>query len=101
MIAEFCIIPLGGEIHFSSRLGRMLLLVEARGLDYRLGSMGTSVEGSWEEVMGLIKKCLNCARKESDRVWLSIKIDDKRGKGARLAAKVESVVRKSGRALKT
>ena len=101
MIAEFCVIPIGGGgSHFSSRLAKVMRLINSSGLDCRLGPMGTSVEGGWDEVMGLIKRCHNLLRAESDRVWVSIKIDDKKGKGGRLSAKVSSVVRKSGRKLR-
>ena len=104
MIAEFCIIPIGGGSRFSGRLAKVLQLVDSSGLDYRLGPMGTSVEGGWDEVMGLIKRCHRLLLAESDRVWMTIKIDDRKDKRkgrGRLSAKVESVVRKSGRCLKT
>ena len=102
MIAEFSILPMGGGIHLSSRLAKVLSLVHASGLDYKLGPMGTSVEGSWDQVMRLIKRCYRQVLSDHDRVWLSIKVDGWReGKTRRLARKVDRVVRKSGRRLKT
>ena len=103
MIAEFCVIPVGGGTHFSGRLAKILRLVDASGLDYKLGPMGTCVEGSWEEVMALIDKCRRAVLSDHQRVWISIKVDDRKGspRKKRLSAKVDSVVEKSGRCLKT
>jgi uncharacterized protein (TIGR00106 family) len=101
MIAEFCIIPIGGGSHFSARLAKVLKIVDASGLDYKLGPMGTSVEGEWDEVMRLIKKCQQALLAESDRVWISIKVDSSKGTKKRLAHKVESVIEKAGKPLRT
>ncbi len=41
--------------------------------------MGTVIEGNWDRVMGLIKKCHASVSKDEARVLTSITIDDRKG----------------------
>jgi len=101
MLAEFSIVPLGKGKHLSKCVAEALSLVDESGLDYRLHAMGTEVEGSWDEVMGLIRRCHQRAAKRCERVYTQIKIDDFRGRTGMLRSKVKAVERKVGRKLKT
>ena len=85
----------------SGRLAKVMRLIDSSGLDYRVGPMGTSVEGNWDQVMGLVKRCHQILLTESPRVLTHILIDDRKGAKARLTGKVASVLRKTGRTLKT
>ncbi len=62
--------------------------------------MGTVLEGDWEPVMAIVRKCHNAAMENSGRVLTSIKIDDRRGMFGRLDKKLESVEQKLGMILK-
>ena len=101
MLVEFSMIPLDQGTHLSSSVARVLKLVNKSGLDYRLTSMGTIVEGSWQRVMALIGQCHERLMEDSDRVITTIKIDDHRGRSGRLTGKVESVEKVLGKKLKT
>lgn len=101
MVVEFSVIPVGRGIGISSELAKVMRLVDDSGLDYRLGPMCTVLEGEWGPVMELIRRCHQRVRAGSARVMTTIKVDDRKGAHSRMAAKVASVVRKSGRALKT
>ena len=71
------------------------------GLDYRLGPMGTCIEGEWDEVMAVVRKCWNRMSKDSVRITFSIKGDWRRGTEGRLESKVRTVERKLRRKLRT
>ena len=101
MIAEFSVIPIGSGVHMSGRLAKVMRAIDESGLDYRVSSMGTAVEGSWDPVMRLIKQCHLILLSMSPRVLTHITIDDRKGAKGRLTGKVESVIRKTGRPLKT
>ncbi len=101
MLVEFSMFPLDKGTHLSSSVARVLKLVHKSGLDYRLTSMGTIVEGSWQRVMALIQQCHERLMEDSDRVITTIKIDDHRGRRGRLTGKVESVEKVLGKKLKT
>ncbi len=101
MLVEFSMFPLDKGTHLSAPLAKVLKLVDKSGLDYRLTSMGTIVEGSWQRIMALIQQCHERLMEDSERVITTIKIDDHRGRTGRLTGKVESVEKALGKKLKT
>jgi uncharacterized protein (TIGR00106 family) len=100
MLAFFSVAPGGKGEHLSEYVAKSLALIEASGLDYMFGPMGTTVEGEPEEVFELIKQCHMQMREGAGRVGTSIKIDDHVGRTGRLKGKVDSVEKKLGHELK-
>jgi uncharacterized protein YqgV (UPF0045/DUF77 family) len=62
--------------------------------------MGTIVEGTWNEVFRLIKRCHRITLQQEERVLTTIRIDDRKGAPFRINAKVRSVEKKLGKVLK-
>jgi uncharacterized protein (TIGR00106 family) len=91
MLAEFSVAPVGDNPHLSAVVAEMLRLIDASGLPYQFHSMGTIVEGEWDEVMDLIGRCHALAREGAVRVGTVIKIDDCPGRTGRLEGKVAGV----------
>ena len=60
------------------------------GLPYELNSMGTCVEGEWNEVRDLVDQCFQELQKDSDRVYLALNADYRKGPSGRLKGKVEA-----------
>lgn len=94
MLAEFSIIPLEGGPHFSEQIAFIIKIVRESKLPYNLTSMGTIVEGDWNKIMALIKKCHKECLKKNQRVYTTIKIDDYKGRTGRMEGKVKSVKEK-------
>jgi uncharacterized protein (TIGR00106 family) len=101
ILLEFSMSPLGKGESVSEYVARSLEVVEQSGLDYRLHAMGTIVEGEWDDVFGVVKKCFERMSPDCDRITLSVKADFRRGHSGRLEKKVASVQEKLGRKLKT
>lgn len=101
VLLEFSMTPLGKGESVSRYVSRSLEIVEASGLDYRLHAMGTVLEGEWDEVFGVVKKCYEAMSADCDRVTCSIKVDARKRATGRLASKVQSVEQKLGRKLKS
>lgn len=99
MLAEFSIVPIGSGSSIGDQLAAALRIVDESGMPYKVNPMGTVVEGEWEEIMGLIKKCRDEIMKNQERVLISITIDDRKGKPNRIEEKVASVERRLGKAL--
>ncbi len=97
MVADFSIMPVGAGESLSGDVAEAVRLVTESGLPYRVGPMSTSVEGPWDEVMALIKRCRDRMLERHNRVYLTIRIDDRKGATGRLAAKVEAVEQKLGK----
>ena len=100
MLAEFSIVPIGIGSSLGDRLAEVLKVVDESGLPYKLNPMGTIVEGEWDEIMGLIKKCHSLAMKAGERTLTSITIDDREGKTNRIDEKVKSIEKRVGKTLK-
>ena len=101
MLAEFSIIPVGKDESLSKAIAEVLGLVDASGLPYKANAMSTIVEGEWDAVMGLIKKCHDAAARTAPRLLSHITIDFRPGKPLdRLEGKLKSVEERLGRELK-
>lgn len=101
VLLEFSMTPLGEGESVSKYVARSLEIVAASGLDYRLHAMGTVLEGEWDEVFGVVKKCYEAMSVDCNRVTCSIKVDARPGTAGRLTTKVESIEKKLGKKLRT
>ena len=99
MLVELSIIPLGGDTHLSDEIAEVLELVDASGLPYQLTPSGTCIEGEWDEVLSLVRRCHERARARSNHVFTTIRIEDEEGGRDKLVRNVTSVEEKVGRTL--
>ncbi len=99
MLVQFSLFPVG-EKSLTKPVSRIIDIIDKSGLAYQTTSMGTLVEGDYDEVFNLIKKCHHTLRKNHDRVYGVIKLDDRKGAKGRLKAKVDSVEKTLGRKIK-
>jgi uncharacterized protein (TIGR00106 family) len=103
MLAELEIIPIGTQSpSLSSLLAEVAKLIDQSGLDYRVGAMGTVVEGEWDRIMTLAKQCHQAVLGSAARVITTIRIDDRKDKpgSGRITQKVQSLEAKVGRPLR-
>lgn len=91
IVADFTIFPIGKGVSLSAHVARIIKIVDSSGLDYKLHSMGTNIEGPWDKVFSVIKKCFDEMRRDSERISLSVRVDYKKGASGRLEGKVKSV----------
>lgn len=101
MLAEFSVTPIGKGTSVGEWVARCLDLVDRSGLPYRLGPMGTTVEGGLDEVLDLITRCHRAVLEDCERVSTLIKIDDRKGATGRIASKVTDVETRLRRRLRT
>ena len=101
LLIELSMSPMDKGPSVSKWVSRSLEIIDKSGLDYRLGPMGTCIEGEWDEVMAVVRKCWNRMSKDSVRITFSIKGDWRRGTEGRLESKVRTVERKLRRKLRT
>ncbi len=101
VLLEFSLWPMDKGESVGKYVARSLDIIDRSGVDYRLHAMGTVLEGSWTEVMGVVEKCFERMRKDCGRVTLSLKMDYRRGQTGRLRSKAASIEKRLGRKLKT
>lgn len=100
MLLEFSMYPLGKGESVGQYVARSLDIIDRSGLPYRLNAMGTVLEGEWDQVMNVVKECLERMSPDCDRVECTLKFDWRRGASGRLTAKIDSVEKRLGRKLK-
>ena len=101
VLLEFSMSPLGKSESVGKYVSRSLEIIEKSGVEYRLNPMGTVLEGEWDKVFGVVKKCFQRMSKDCGRISCVIKVDYRRGHKGRLSGKVASVEKRLKRKLKT
>lgn len=101
MLVEFSIIPLGKGASVGSDVAKVLEIVDNSGLNYRVNPMGTVVEGPWDEVMALIKRCHQAVLEQGERVVTTVKIDDRKGHSTMIEEKIRSLETRLQKKLRT
>lgn len=101
VLVEFSMSPMDQGSSLSRFVARSVDIIDRSGLAYRLGPMGTCLEGTFKECFSVIEQCFERMRRDSDRISLSIKADYRKGKTGRLEGKIRSVEDKLGRPVRT
>jgi uncharacterized protein (TIGR00106 family) len=101
VLMEFSIYPVDKGASLSPYVARAVNVVDRSGLPYRMGPMGTVVEGEYDACLRVAQQCFEELSKDCDRVILQIKVDYRRGRQGALDSKIASVERQLGRSLRT
>lgn len=94
VLVDLSIFPLDKGDSLSSHVARALKMIRGSGLPYEMGPMGTSFEGEWDQVMGVVDNCFQELKKDCDRVYVALKMDYRKGPSGRIESKVRSVQEK-------
>jgi uncharacterized protein (TIGR00106 family) len=93
MIVEVSVVPIGtGETSVSSYVKAAIKIIEETDLEYEINSMGTCVQGEWDEIFSTLKAVHDeLAKMGCNRIVTTVKIDDRRDKFGTMDAKVAAV----------
>ncbi|MBN2466511.1 MAG: MTH1187 family thiamine-binding protein [Deltaproteobacteria bacterium] len=94
VLVNLAIFPVDKGSSVSTYVARVIRIIKASGLPYRFGPMSTCIEGEWDEVMGVVRSCFEELRKDSERIYLSLNADYRKGPSGRIESKVKSVEEK-------
>ena len=100
VLLELSVAPLAAGESVSRQVAKCLAIIDASGLDYELHSMGTVVEGDLDQVLDIMKKCIEAVAEEHDRVTCTAKLDLRKGASGRIRGKVVAVERHLGKKLR-
>ena len=95
MIAAFSITPLGTGESVGDLVAETVRIVRASGLPNETNAMFTNIEGEWDEVMAVIKECVDTMAQAAPRISVVVKLDHRPGEpSGTIRRKVESVEHK-------
>ena len=100
MIAAFSVTPLGAGQGRGDSVGDLVAdcvaIVRESGLSSETNAMFTNVEGEWDEVMAVIKRCIDHVAEVAPRVSVVVKIDHRPGRTDGLRSKVARIEQSLG-----
>lgn len=97
VLLEFSMFPTDKGESVSPFVSRIISMIRASGLNYRLTPMGTVVEAEGlPEILDLIAKAYNELEPDCNRVYSSLKLDIRKGPMGRLEDKIQSVENQIG-----
>ncbi len=91
MLAAFSITPLGAGDSVSDSVAEAVRIVRASGLPNETNAMFTNVEGKWDDVMAVLKQCVERVLEDAPRVSVTMKLDVRPGTADALHDKVRAV----------
>ena len=93
MLVAFSVSPMGGSESVGDAVAECVAIVRDSGLPFETNAMFTNVEGEWDEVMGVVRACVDRAAEHAPRVSVTMKLDHRPGAEDQLHGKVERVQR--------
>ncbi|UED85011.1 thiamine-binding protein [Streptomyces profundus] len=91
MIVAFSVTSIGAGEDVGEEVAEAVRVVRASGLPHRTDAMFTSIEGSWDEVMAVVRDAVAAVEARAGRVSLVLKADIRPGVTDGLERKVRRV----------
>lgn len=94
MLFNLSMIPIGKDVCLSDYVAKAVSIIKKSGLEYEVNDFGTVIRGNWDKVMPIIRECREEILKESNRVYTTILIDERKDKDYKIGDKRKSVEKK-------
>lgn len=95
VIIDLCVVPLGVGVSVSTYIVACEQIIAAAGLKSSLHAYGTNIEGEWDEVMAVVKKCHKKVHEMgAPRITTTIKLGTRVDRHQTMADKIQSVEQK-------
>jgi len=91
VIVNLAIFPLDRGESVSAYVSKAVRVIKDSELSYHLGPMSTCIEGEWDEVMDVVDRCFTALKKNSNRIYIAMTMDYRKGRTNGLKEKVKSV----------
>ena len=100
VLLEFSMFPLDKGESVSQYVDRSIDIIDRSGLPYQTHAMGTVLEGEFDQVLDVVRRCYEAMAADCNRIECSVKIDARKGGSGRLHSKVASLEEKLGREIR-
>ena len=99
MLAELRLTPVGPGIPFLRLNADLLPILAESPLQYQVHALSTTLEGDLDDILEVVRRCHDEARKHADRVLVELSIDDRAGAEGELVRSLDHLHSISGRPL--
>ncbi|ATJ83075.1 MTH1187 family thiamine-binding protein [Halomonas beimenensis] len=92
VIIDLCVVPLGVGVSVSPYVAACQRVIEDAGLEHRMHAYGTNIEGSWDEVLAVVKRCHEAVHAMgAPRITTTLKLGTRTDREQHMDDKLESV----------
>jgi uncharacterized protein (TIGR00106 family) len=76
MLAHLVIIPIGDGPRPGAALAHVLKLIETSGLPYQVRPGSTSIEGTWDQIMAVAKRCHDAVHADFPHLLTILRLEE-------------------------
>jgi uncharacterized protein (TIGR00106 family) len=92
VMVDLCVVPIGVGVSVSEYVAECERLIAAAGLKAQLHPYGTVIEGEWDAVFALVKRCHERVHEMgAPRVFTTLKVGTRTDREQSMEDKVDSV----------
>ncbi|SDM64177.1 uncharacterized protein, MTH1187 family [Franzmannia pantelleriensis] len=92
VIVDLCVVPIGAGVSVSSHIAACQRVIGDSGLSHQMHAYGTNIEGPWDEVMAVVKRCHEVVHEMgAPRITTTLKMGTRTDREQRMQDKVDSV----------
>lgn len=92
VMIDLCVVPIGVGVSVSEYIAECERLIEGAGLQAQLHPYGTVIEGDWDAVFALVKRCHERVHEMgAPRVFTTLKVGTRTDREQSMQDKVDSV----------
>jgi len=97
ILLNFAMFPTDKGASVSQYVSKVIRYIDESGVPYKLNPMGTTIETeTMEEALKIVQGAYDILEPVSDRIYSTINIDARKGKGDRMRGKIASIEKKIG-----
>jgi uncharacterized protein (TIGR00106 family) len=95
VLLDLCVVPIGVGVSVSEYIAACQRILKEAGLKHEMHMYGTNIEGDWDEVMAVVKKCHEVVHEMgAPRISTSIRLGTRIDKEQTMKDKIKSVEQK-------
>lgn len=95
VMIDLCVVPLGVGVSVSAQIAECQRIVRAAGLQSQIHPYGTVIEGEWDAVFAVVKRCHERLHELGvPRIFTTVKIGTRTDREQHMQDKVDSVLAK-------
>lgn len=95
VMVDLCVVPLGVGVSVSDYVAACQREIESAGLSHQMHAYGTNIEGDWDAVMAVVKRCHEVVHEMgAPRVTSSMRLGTRTDREQSMQDKLDSVNQK-------
>ncbi|GHC18617.1 hypothetical protein GCM10010082_07540 [Kushneria pakistanensis] len=94
VMIDLCVVPLGVGVSVGAYVSACQEVIEQAGLEHQMHAYGTNIEGEWDAVFEVVKRCHEVVHDMgAPRITTSMRIGTRTDREQSMTDKIESVQR--------